>query len=81
MFRWSDVIAVEVRREEMRMQALCELQGAAASIPNRRPRFYQAIVFRFGGWLTSAGIRMQQRYAALVEPTCTSTIEPTQGAC
>ena len=82
MLRWSDVIATEARNETMRREAAHErgVQSVVAK-SNRRPRFYHSIAFRLGGWLTSIGQRLQQRYSVIVEPTFTSKIGSNQGAC
>jgi len=82
MLRWSDVIAGEARNEELRREAAHE-QWVRSVITEttQRPRFYHSIAFRLGGWLTSTGQRIQQRYSTLGEPTFTSKIGSNQGAC
>ncbi len=82
MLRWSDVIASEARNEESRREAANEQWVRAIMTGTKqRPRFYQTIAFRFGGWLTYVGQRLQQRYTGIVEPTLTPKIGSNQGAC
>jgi len=82
MLRWSDVLATKARNETLRREAAHEqwAQSVVAK-PDRRARFYHSIAFQIGGWLTSTGQRIQQRYSTLVEPTFTSQIGSNKGAC
>ncbi len=82
MLRWSEVIANEARNEALRIEAAHErLARSIVTGSNQRPHFYHTIAFRLGGWLTSVGQRIQQRYSAIVEPTLTPKIGSNQGAC
>lgn len=82
MLRWSDVIANEARNEELRYEAAHERwMHSILAESKQQPRFYHTIAFRLGGWLTSIGQRLQQRYSEIVEPTFTPKIGSNQGAC
>ncbi len=82
MLRWSEVVATEVRSEELRCEAAHERWvRSIVSESNRQMHFYHTIAFRLGGWLTSVGQRLQQRYSVIVEPTLTSKMGSNQGAC
>ncbi len=82
MLRWSDIIASEARNEELRREAAHERWVCLVMTEMKpRPRFYHTTAFRLGGWLTSVGQRLQQRYTGIVEPTLTPKIGSNQGAC
>jgi hypothetical protein len=82
MLRWSEVIASEARVEALRCDAAHEQWvRSVASGANQLPHFYYTIAFRLGGWMTSFGQRIQQRYSTIAEPTFSSNIGSNQGAC
>jgi hypothetical protein len=82
MLRWSNVVAREARNEELRIEAAHEQWVRSMMTETKQqPRFYHAIAFQLGCWMTSVGQRLQQRYKEIVEPTFTPKIGSNQGAC
>ena len=79
MLRWSEVITSEARIEALRCDAAHErwVRSMVSGV-NQRPHFYYIAAFRLGGWLASAGQRIQQRYSTIAEQTLTSNIGSNQ---